>query len=263
MELISKILEEAPTCEKCGKPYEYSPLELKYNGNVVRRMHRYIPTCDCERKEQEAKEKKAQEHIEMHRAIRAKEARQQKAKINFENSMLTPFFREKTFDSLEQTEEIKTLRKYAKEFKPRETIGIQFIGNVGTGKTTALAALCNELLDNGYTCLFTTLSNLLDRFSAYSYSNHGDISQLLQWLTSYDFVVLDDIGRESYTDKRKETAFRIIDTLLNHKVTTAFTANPEMIEKLKRIPEWIATIDRLKDMCKVKFTFTGGSYRGE
>ena len=94
-------------------------------------------------------------------------------------------------------------------------------------------------------------------------ANSGDITELLQWLAAFDFVVLDDIGRETYTDKRKENVFRIIDTLMNYKVVTAFTANPEMIVKLKTIPELNAALDRLKDMCPIKFEFRGESYRGK
>ncbi len=77
------------------------------------------------------------------------------------------------------------------------------------------------------------------------------------------FVVLDDIGRESYTGKRNEIAFRIIDTLLNYKVCTCITANPEMIQKLQKMPEWAAILDRLKDICKLHLQFTGESMRGE
>ena len=136
------------------------------------------------------------------------------------------------------------------------------VGKVGTGKTTLLAAICNELMEKGYSCLFTTFSSLLDKFSRYSYENAGDITPLVNWLVSFDFVVLDDLGRETYTDKRKETAFRIIDALLNYKVVTAFTANPEMLTKLKVIPEWNATLDRLKEVCKYHFEFKGDSLRG-
>ena len=85
------------------------------------------------------------------------------------------------------------------------------VGRYGVGKTAILAAVCNELMINGHTCLFTTLSALLDKFSSYSFNNSGDITGLLMWLIKFDFIVLDDIGREAYTDKRQEIVFRIID----------------------------------------------------
>lgn len=135
------------------------------------------------------------------------------------------------------------------------------VGRYGVGKTAILAAVCNELMINGHTCLFTTLSALLDKFSSYSFNNSGDITGLLMWLIKFDFIVLDDIGREAYTDKRQEIVFRIIDTLMNYKKAVAFTANPEMIVRLKKMREWGAILDRLKYLCPTKIEFNGESVR--
>ncbi len=245
------------TCPHCGKEWFYG--EIVSILHPERKRVLYHPSCDCEeqiQRQQEAEKcnKEAEERL--------REKLRDEKNIRFENSMITPLFKQKTFESLDQNEAVKQCLEYAKNFNPSTSKGIQMIGKVGTGKTTLLASICNYLLDDGYACLFTTLSALLDKFSRYSYDNAGDILGLLNWLTAYDFVVLDDIGREAYTDKRKEISFRIIDALLNHQVVTAFTANPEMIEKLKNIPEWEATIDRLKDMCPLKFEFRGKSLRG-
>lgn len=244
-------------CPYCGKPWFYGEIVSILHPEKKRVLHH--PSCDCEERIQ-----RQQNTLTLNKEVeerRREKLRNEKNK-RFDNSMITPLFRQKTFESLEQTNEVKQCQEYAKTFNPSTSQGIQMIGNVGTGKTTLLAAICNYLLSEGYTCLFTTLSALLDKFSKYSYDNAGDISGLLNWLTAYDFVVLDDIGREAYTDKRKEISFRIIDALLNQQVITAFTANPEMIEKLKNIPEWEATIDRLKEMCPLKFEFRGKSLRG-
>ena len=75
-------------------------------------------------------------------------------------------------------------------------------------------------------------------------------------------IVIDDIGRENYTDRRKEIAFRIVDTILNYQVTAAFTANPESIARLSKIDEWGAVLDRLKDICAMQIKFNGESLRG-
>ena len=242
--------EEMKTCPYCHKPYVWYKKEL-FSGKDKRLLKVQVPACKC----MELREKEE----ERQRFLRHKAERLQKL---FDNSMITPLFKEKTFNNLSQTLELMKCKEYAKFFNPKDSLGIQMVGKVGTGKTTLLAAICNELMENGYSCLFTTLSSLLDKFSSYSYENAGNIGPLLNWLVSFDFVVLDDIGREAYTDKRKETAFRIIDALLNHKVVTAFTANPEMLTKLGKIPEWGATLDRLKDVCKYRFEFTGDSLRG-
>lgn len=266
MELIGDMLsgnyvekettESGKKCEHCGKPYKNIKVIVTIKG--VKREPKYFdePDCDCLEKIKMEQEEQARKEAE------SKRKKERTAKL-FENSMMTPFFREKTFDNLKQTDEIICCRDYVNNFSPKKSKGLQMFGVPGTGKTTALAAICNELILRDYNCLFTPLSTLLDRFSRYSYTNSGDITELLEWLTAFDFVVLDDIGRETYTDKRKENVFRIIDTLMNYKVVTAFTANPEMIVKLKTIPELNAALDRLKDMCPVKFEFRGESYRGK
>lgn len=246
-------------CPYCGKPYIWYKKEL-FSGAQKRVLKVQVPDCKCidERENEQEYQIKMQKLAEKQTRL-------------FENSLMTPLFKEKTFEYLLKKENLQkynnalTIQKcqeYARQFNSKESYGIQMIGNLGTAKTTLLAAICNELMRKNYSCLFTTLSNLIDKFASYSYEHAGNITPLLNWLTTYDFVVLDDIGRETYSDKRKELVFRIVDTLLNNKVVTAFSANPECIIKLKSILELNAVIDRLKDMCRVSFEFKGESLRG-
>lgn len=180
----------------------------------------------------------------------------------FNNSMMTPFFRKKRFENVSENEIIKKCSIYAENFNKEVTKGISFIGDVGTGKTTGLACICNELMEKGYPCLFTTFSELLNKFSDYSYNNAGNITPLLDDLCKCDFIVLDDIGRETYTDKRKEFAFMIIDRLMNYEKPVCFTANFETFAKLEQIEEWKAIMDRLKTMTNIEFVKSTKSLRG-
>jgi DNA replication protein DnaC len=238
--------EEMKKCQYCGKEYKWFDKQL---GSI--RIHTQVAACNCLEEIEKKKE-----------AARIAEAKKERLAKLFDNSMMTPFFAEKKFENLKKTEHFEFCKKYAEEFNPKTTKGIRMFGVKGTGKTTLLAAICNELMAKNYSCLFTTLSALLDRFSKYSYENAGEIAPLLQWLTSFDFVVLDDIGREKYNDRRNEMAFRIIDALLNYKVCTCISANPEMLKRLQEIVEWQAILDRLKDICSLKLQFTGNSLRG-
>ena len=237
-------------CPYCKKPYKMVKIKLPF----AEEKFIMVPQaqCDCEDKARIKKE------AEMH-----KKAIQEKVKKIFDNSLMSPFFKEKTFDRLIPNEHLDFCKKYASEFKPGVSKGLQFIGEIGTGKTTSLAAICNDLMNRGYTCLFVTMSELLAKFAKYSYDNCGDVSGLLKWLVKFDFIVLDDIGRESHTDRKVELAFLIVDTLMNSKVTTAITANPEMLGKLKSKDEMSATIDRLREMCPISREFNGESFRGK
>lgn len=250
-----KIEEPLKVCEHCGKPYRRFEVDF-FNGK--KKICGQEPDCNCQeeirrRHEEEVAHQKELERLENARA---------NAQAIFDNSLMSPFFRQKTFESLNETTELLRCKQYAQEFTPKTSQGIQMIGNVGTGKTTLLAAICNDLMSKGHTCLFTPLSTLLDKFTKYSFEHAGDVTPILLWLVSFDFVVLDDIARETLTDKRKEMIFRIIDSLLNYQVVTAFTANPEMLQKLKTVPELNACLDRLKEMCPIRFEFKGASLRG-
>lgn len=242
-------------CPYCGKSYRNTAKTYRLRGEI-RTVNFEAARCDCEKRKREEEEEAA-------RIAREIKRKKEKTAKLFDNSLMTPFFREKTFSNLIETPEIIRCKQFVTTFEPNKSKGIQMFGEPGTGKTTALAAVCNELMERDYNCLFTPLSTLLDKFSAYSYRNSGDVTELLNWLVTFDFVVLDDIGRETYTDKRKENVFRIIDALMNFKVVTAFTANPNMMAKLKSIPELEAALDRLKDMCPIRFEFKGESYRGK
>ena len=180
----------------------------------------------------------------------------------FKNSMMTPLFREKCFDMVDNNEMKRKCIEYVKVFKPHNSTGLSLIGNVGTGKTTLLAWICNELMQKGYNCLFTQLTDLLDKFStARRSSDERAEEKLLNWLLEFDFVVLDDIGREKYTETRLEVVFKIVDKLISHKIPIGISANPEMIKKLKNIPDFAAILDRLNETCQLKLEFEGKSFR--
>ena len=246
-------------CKYCGKPYKFAEHKIFTGTDKERIMRMQVPTCICieenERRQKEAAEAKQKKEILARK---------------FENSLITPYFQKKTFENLKANadqygnkEELNQLQKYAQNFKKdQKGNGIYLIGKPGTGKTSMIAAVCNNLLGRGFNCLFITFSALMEKFTKYSYDNNGDIFPLLMWLVKFDFIVLDDLGRENYTDRRKEIAYRIIDTILNYEVPAAFTANPEMITRLKKIDDWGAMLDRLKDICAMQIVFKGESQRG-
>lgn len=247
-----KEIGKGKKCYICGKPYKPIPplpalQKIFPNENHII----YAPSCSCMFEEEKQAEREKQEAI-----------RKQRIEQIFNNSMMTPFFREKRFENLEMTDNLKFCKEYADSFNKETSQGLQFIGDIGTGKTTALACICNQLMDEGHPCLFTTFSALLNKFSNYSYEHASDIFPLLNDLTNCDFVVLDDLGRENYTDKRKELAFTIIDHLLNYKITIAITANPNIISKLAKLEEWQAILDRLYEMCPITLQFNNKSMRG-
>ena len=174
-----------------------------------------------------------------------------------------PYLKTITFDKYKATKQLRFCKNYAEQFQPGISKGLQLIGNPETGKTTLLAAICNELMQKHFVCLFIQLSTLLDIFTDYSGNHFGSASKLLNKLTKVDFIALDDIGRETYTDKRMEHAFKIIDTLMISGVTVCISANQDRIKRLMSISGMEATVDRLKDMSPTIIEFKGKSFRGK
>ena len=257
-EILNSDIEKLDKCKYCGK--EYKRIEYKlFEGKPEEKITRLeVPACNCIELQEQRRKSAAEE----------KEKKERLDKL-FENSLITPYFKKKTFENLQtkaeeygNEKELKKLLQYAQNFKKGEMPGIFLTGKPGTGKTSMLAAVCNELIKRGFNVLFVTFSALMERFLKYSAEHNGDIYPLLMWLVKFDFVVIDDIGRENYTDRRKEIAYRIIDTLLNYEVPAGFTANPEMLERLRKIEDWGAVLDRLKDICGLAINFKGESLRG-
>lgn len=259
-EILNSDIKKLDRCKYCGKEYiikEFKVFEGKPEEKITRLE---VPACNCIELQEQRRKSAAEE----------KEKKERLDKL-FENSLITPYFKKKTFENLQKKaveygneKELKQLKKYAIDFNSQldKTPGIFLIGKPGTGKTSMLAAVCNELIPRGFNCLFITFSALMEKFTKYSFEHNGDIYPLLMWLVKFDFVVIDDIGRENYTDRRKEIAYRIIDTLLNYEVPAGFTANPEMLERLRKIEDWGAVLDRLKDICGLAINFKGESLRG-
>ena len=234
-------------CKFCGKDYVEKELKVCDSIKVIK-----VAQCNCI-DEQEAIERQ-QKIIEL---------KKEKIKKLISNSMMTPFFQKKKFENVTESKIINECKNYAETFKTAKNItkGISFIGDVGTGKTTALACLCNDLIENGYSCIFTTFSELLNKISDYSYNHAGNINTMLDNICKCDLVCIDDIGRETYTDRRKEFAFMVIDRLMNYEIPVCFTANTNMFQKLLQIEEWQAIIDRLRDMTII-IPVNGKSLRG-
>lgn len=241
-------------CPYCGENYKW----LNEFTDIA------VPNCECEKK---IAEEEAKQNQERERLIKL-QREQEKLKLELENrireSRITPKMKDFTFDTLSENKEIlKQLEIYANEFQPKNSKGLCLIGNVGTGKTASLSAIVNRLLENGFKCLILTFQELLNLHKNYSQDHYSETGGFLNWLKSFDFIVLDEISRWKYTDSNKDIAFSIINTLLNEKVVTAFTANPDSLGILSKEKDLEPTIDRLREMCPVTYQFRGSSLRGK
>jgi len=139
--------------------------------------------------------------------------------------------------------------------------GFHYVGTVGSGKTTLAICIGKELLLKGYSVKFMTFAQCIRLLqSTYSSKNPLTFDEQLAELVKTDFLILDDFGREVYKDKALENAFDLFNSIYNNKNNVLLTSNPEMIEKVKKIPDFSAMLDRLHKMAKYR-EFTGKSFR--
>ena len=244
--ILKQYESEDINCKICGRAYIHTEMQSS-TGNIIECDE---PACECEKNERDKKEKD-----------KMQKSRQEKIIKIFNNPLTDKLVPKTTFDGLESTRNLEFCRDYAKQFQPGTSKGLQLVGDVGTGKTTLLAAICHDLMQRNYTCLLITFSSLLDIFSKYSFENAGNVSYLLNWLAKIDFIALDDYGRENYTEKRIEFAFKIVDTLMINNITTSISANQDRLNKLRGTPGMDATIDRVRALCPTLLKFNGESLR--
>lgn len=142
----------------------------------------------------------------------------------------------------------KVAKNYVENFKTmyERGKGLLLYGTVGTGKTFYSACIVNALIDEGYPCLMTNFSRLVNTISGMFEGKQ----EFIDSLNRYDLLVIDDLAAERDTEYMNEIVQTIIDSRyragLPTTITTNLTAeeikNPADIRKQR-------TYSRLLEMC--------------
>lgn len=216
-------------CGNCRTAKEY----CLPTGNKVRSLCR----CETEKRDAEEAERRAREKAE-----RIAEYKRSWFKGKTADDM--------TFqqDDMANPTASDVARRYVENFPhfQKEGKGLLFYGTVGTGKTFLAAAICNELLNQGYWCKMTDFARLINEANSRKY----DKQEYLDDLNRFDLLAIDDLGAERDTEFMAETVFSIIDGRNNTGkpliVTTNLTSeelkNPTDIRRAR-------IYSRLLDMC--------------
>lgn len=223
-------------CEYCGKPYKERHFEVM---GISKRM--MVRDCDCLSKLEEERERQAEQQ---QRFIRIKRL--------FDIAELGPRFKKRTFDNWNHRPQaencFKSFKNFADKFEKGK--GILIIGEPGNGKTHLAASVVNKLINECVPCVFLNVSELLLKIEdGYKGNSQYTLTGVLESLKNADLIVLNDLGKEKYTEKRLETLFTIIDVLYNFEKSIIVTMNPEANAKMQSIPEMAAIMDRIKEMC--------------
>lgn len=186
-------------CDTCNKPTQRN-ITILGRERIVRIM------CDCEEHiyQQQQQQQRASERAE---ALR-------RAGLSFGSETLGAIgeaYRQWTFEADDRRDpRISDIcRSYAANWKQmrKNNIGLLFCGDVGVGKSFYAACIAHALTAQGISVLSMSFPTLLRRLASFD----GDAIQLLRRISSYELVVLDDLGAERETSFGLEQIFSAID----------------------------------------------------
>ncbi|HTO16731.1 MAG TPA: ATP-binding protein [Edaphocola sp.] len=240
-----------PYCKTCNEPKYFD-----YNGKIVNAV------CSCFTKQQEEEAER--------------EARTAKEEIILklkEKSLLGKMFKNARFENLDPKRDndlmeiVDRTKLYVENFKAikEEGQGIYIFGDVGTGKSYLTACIGNELMDNGYSVLFTNFSEISKMIrETYDFDSRKSESEVLRELTDVDLLIIDDLGTEKNITAEnsflQEKVFEVINNRYINKKSIIFTSNYSISDLYNRGVEE-RTVDRISEMSTVNFRVKGISYR--
>lgn len=126
---------------------------------------------------------------------------------------------------------------------------IVLIGEPGVGKSGIAISLLREAVVNGYNGCFFDAQNLLNELYSALADNHS--TRLLRKLSSYDILVIDELGYLILKPEQINAFFKLIEMRYNRK-STIITTNlnyPEWYDVFKSKSLVDALLDRLRHHC--------------
>lgn len=100
---------------------------------------------------------------------------------------------------------------------PENSKNLLFYGMPGLGKTFLSSAVAKEMLDKGYTVIYTGASKLFSAYDDYRFgrmSNPDDFEDMLKFVYDADLLIIDDLGVEMHGP----SAFQFLFDLINERI---------------------------------------------
>lgn len=246
-----------PYCKKCKTPRFCYIEKEDWCFNLI---------CECQRAEEELKKKKA----ELHRRIDRFNERQRLSLMGDRYKGL--FFKDAqiTENNKIAFEKCTNYVNGAKEVY-KNNIGLYICGNNSSGKTYLTACLCNELLVRGWRCVWTNLAFILNQIrNAYDgIKGSVDESELMRRLREYDFIFIDDLGKEFIGREynagsakwAEQKLFEIINNRYNAKKPIIFSSNYSIRDLANLLSLDKAIVERINEMSTRVIKLEGDDFR--
>jgi len=244
-----------PYCKKC---------KTKRFFAVEDNSFAMFGSCECQQREQKEREEQEQRRKRVeefnNRQILSLIGERYK-NVRFKDARITPH--NKTA--------FEKCGNYAKNGKKvyELNIGLYIYGDNSSGKTYLTACLCNELVWLGWRCVYTNLASILNEIRA-SYDGNGmGECLLLRQLQTFDFVFIDDLGKEfigrefnSATAKWAEgKLFEILNARYNARKPTIFSSNYSISELASVLNLDKAIVERINEMATRAIKLEGDDFR--
>ena len=160
---------------------------------------------------------------------------------------------------LSKPKEVTACQRYVdywEELKA-ENIGMLLYGSVGTGKTFLASCIGNGLLEKRVPVVSTNFPRLLNLLQ-----ETREKQKLLDRLSVYKLLILDDLGVERDSAYAAEQIFNIIDARGSSGLPVIVTTNLTLEELEHPTSMQYARIyDRVLEMCPIRIKLTGDSRR--
>lgn len=116
-----------------------------------------------------------------------------------------------------------------------------FYGRTGLGKTHLSLAIANEVIKKGYSVVYGSLINFLNKIKDEQFDRDDGSVDTENMLIEADLLILDDMGTENPTAFKNAVLYNIINSRLCRGVPTIISSNLSLAEIRDTYPESLAS----------------------
>lgn len=236
---------------RCGKCHAPKQTRISFNPATGEQTETIVWTaCQCQRdRDDEAERRKIREGFKCDMARRR------------EDGLSCPDGLRYTFaqDDRKQPKVSDTCQRYVAcwDEMRANNIGVLFYGSVGTGKSFLASCIGNGLLQRQVPVAATNFPRLLNLLQG-TYEKQA----LLDRLSIYKLLIVDDLGVERDSTYAEEQIFNIVDARSNSELPVIVTTNLTLDEMEHPTSMQYARIyDRVLAMCPIRLKLAGESRR--